>query len=318
MRYCSVGPLGATQLGRVLRETPYDVLWLNGFFDREFTIPTLMRRRSGLVPVRPTLISPRGEFGSGALGLKSGRKRAYLSLVHRAGLLHGVALHATNEDEKAHSQAVLPKQPVEVAPNIRLLPELPPPLKPDPNRLRIAFVGRIARIKNLDFALEVLKHVKAPVRLEILGPAEDAAYWSQCQEIAAGLPPYIEVVPRGEVANKAVSAALAESDIFLLPTRGENFGHAIFEALAHGVPALISDATPWRDLENAHAGWNLPLNSPLAFAERIDAYRTLSAQERAQYRLGARRRAERWVNESGAIERNASMLYDLVKQAEIG
>jgi glycosyltransferase involved in cell wall biosynthesis len=62
---------------------------------------------------------------------------------------------------------------------------------------------------------------------------------------------------------------LQRSHIFALPTTGENFGHAIFEALAAGRPVLISDQTPWRHLRQAEAGWDIPLNASAEFRNAI-------------------------------------------------
>src|SRR5262249_46684314 len=45
------------------------------------------------------------------------------------------------------------------------------------------------------------------------------------------------------------------------PTLGENFGHAIFDALAVGCPVIVSDATPWQELSGKGAGWSLPLEA---------------------------------------------------------
>ena len=47
-----------------------------------------------------------------------------------------------------------------------------------------------------------------------------------------------------------VHQTLSDYHLFFLPTLGENFGHAIFEALSVGVPVLISDQTPWTDVVN--------------------------------------------------------------------
>jgi hypothetical protein len=45
-----------------------------------------------------------------------------------------------------------------------------------------------------------------------------------------------------------------------MATWGENFGHSIAEALNHGLPVVISDRTPWRNLHKISAGWDIPLN----------------------------------------------------------
>ena len=63
----------------------------------------------------------------------------------------------------------------------------------------------------------------------------------------------------GEVKHEKLHALLHEYDVMLLPTLGENFGHAIIEALDAGLPVVISDRTPWRNLEQAGVGADLPL-----------------------------------------------------------
>ena len=57
---------------------------------------------------------------------------------------------------------------------------------------------------------------------------------------------------------------------FLFPTGGENFGHVILEALCAGCPVLVSDQTPWRDLEAKGVGWDYPLDEPQRFRSTID------------------------------------------------
>jgi hypothetical protein len=65
-RYLPVGRFGAVGLASLLRSVPHDALWLNSVYDREFTLPALAARRLGAAS-GPTLLSPRGEFGAGAL-----------------------------------------------------------------------------------------------------------------------------------------------------------------------------------------------------------------------------------------------------------
>jgi glycosyltransferase involved in cell wall biosynthesis len=48
------------------------------------------------------------------------------------------------------------------------------------------------------------------------------------------------------------------ASLFLLPSHSENFGLSIAEALAHGVPALVTDTTPWAGLNTTGAGWCVP------------------------------------------------------------
>jgi glycosyltransferase involved in cell wall biosynthesis len=315
VRYCPIGWRGAEGLGEVLRETRHDILWLNGFFDREFTIPTVLLRRFGQIPHKPTILSPRGEFAAGALGLKSVQKKTYLALARRAGLLVDIWVHATSERECVDIRNGFPfAKGYLMAPNVRLLVE---PSQAASSRrdsvCRLAFIGRITRVKNLLYALEHLGSVKARVHLDIYGPIQDASYWQQCQVLIARLPETVTAAYKGEIPNDEVPAVLSQTDLFFLPTMGENFGHAIFEALSCGVPVLISDATPWRDLERQVAGWDLPLSDPRKFVGAIEAFAVLDEAQRTHLRCGARSMAEGHVKSSDAVRMTRAMLGALIE-----
>ncbi len=312
--YCPPTRAGAKGLGQLLRETAHDILMLNGFYDRDFTIPALMLGRFGTTPRKPVILSPRGEFGCGAAQLKPRRKSAWRTLAHRARLLSQVWPHATSEAERADLERGFPwTRQTLIAPNVRR------PISPaarrreaDPGILRIVFLGRISRVKNLDYALAVLQRVVGRTAFEIFGPIEDAAYWAECRALIASLPANITVRYRGEIANSAVPEILAEADLFFLPSRSENFGHAIFEALSCGVPVLISDTTPWRGLAERAVGWDLPLNDPQAFAARIDAFAAASRLARDTYSRSARLHAEAWVRDSDAVRKSREMLFHVL------
>jgi glycosyltransferase involved in cell wall biosynthesis len=308
--YLQPGKLAPRGLLRKIRRLSPDVLWLNGFFDREFTLPVLLARRFGRLTEVPVLLSPRGEFSSGALRLKPARKRTYLSLVQAMRLTEGVMLHATSEAEALAIQAALPRHDrIAIAPNIRPLLQ-PQPHQPEPT-LRLAFLGRITSIKNLAFALRVLQDVQTPVQFDIHGPIEDEDYWRMCLTMASELPPHVGITHHGPYANADLSGVLSRTDLLFLPTAGENFGHAIFEALSCGVPALISDRTPWRDLATARAGWDLPLEDPQAYATVIDSFAAMDETSRTEWRNGARSQAEAVVASSDAVARNRALLEDL-------
>ena len=307
---------GADGLGRLLRETPYDILMLNGFFDREFTLPTVLMRKAGLIPKVPTLLSPRGEFGGGALSLKAPVKQAWLAMVRLAGLLKGVTLHATSEEEATDIHARLPFAPRPlVAPNIRPLFEQPPDRAKTANVLSLVFLGRITPVKNIDYAIKALSLAKTPARFDIIGPASDPAYAKVCEDLAAGLPGHLQVTFLGEIANDDAPAVMAGYDLMFMPTLGENFGHSIFEALGAGTPVLISNRTPWRDLEARHAGFDLPLADPAAFAAAIDRYAALTEAGRKLWRDGARAEAERATRASNAVALSRQMLETVAGQA---
>jgi glycosyltransferase involved in cell wall biosynthesis len=91
------------------------------------------------------------------------------------------------------------------------------------------------------------------------------------------------------VSHEKVAGLFSTNHLFYFPTLGENYGHVICEALAAGCPALISDRTPWRGLERAGAGWDLPLESPERFRAAIQRAVDMTHEELLAAAANARR-----------------------------
>lgn len=311
-RYLPVGRTGAQGLAKLLRDTPHDILLLNGFFDREFTIPALIARRLGRTSRAQVILSPRGEFSGGALGLKGGRKAAYRQLVTLAGLMRGVTFHVTSEAERSDVRAAFPAHRIELIGNAR--PAFPLPThrpRGEGEPFRAAFLGRISPVKGLDVALETLAQVRAPVAYSIYGPISDPAHWAHCRELIAALPSHVTAEHRGELTNAEVAEAMAGQDLMFMPSRSENFGHAIFESLCSGTPVLIGTETPWRNLAADHAGFDLPLDNRAAMAGAIDTLAQLPAAELAAWRHGARARAEAFLAGNEAAAEMTALFQEL-------
>jgi glycosyltransferase involved in cell wall biosynthesis len=81
----------------------------------------------------------------------------------------------------------------------------------------------------------------------------------------ATLPANTRVRYKGKIEHEGVAQVFAENDLFLFPTLGENYGHVICESLMSGCPVLISDQTPWRNLEAEGIGWDIPLDDAERF-----------------------------------------------------
>ncbi len=192
----------------------------------------------------------------------------YVAIAKALGLYSDVVWQATGVSEVSdiYRQFAAPDRDdlrVVVAPNIPSLAggsrAAEQRYSKVPGRLRVAFLSRITRKKNLDGALRVLMHVEGEIQFDVYGTLEDSTYWAECVDIIKSLPQNIQVRYLGPIEHTLVSKVLAGYDLFFLPTLGENFGHVILEALAAGCPVLVSDQTAWKDLENKGVGWDLPL-----------------------------------------------------------
>lgn len=292
IRYCSPGMQGMRALAATIRETPHDLLYLNSFFSARFSVGPLFARRLGLLPKVPTVLAPRGEFSRGAFALKGVKKRAYIELGRSFGMFRGLHWHASTEFESRDIRGLLDVDAMSISTAI----DLPAPLSDAPpahcprvptEPLRVVFLSRITPMKNLDFAIEVLSGIDLPVTFSIVGPEEDAAYSARCRALAAGLPDTVKVEWVGAKPPEAVPQTMADHDLFFLPTLGENFGHVIAEALGAGTPVLLSDTTPWRGLEVAGVGRDLPLSDVERFREALRVAWHQSPEDAAQMRRRA-------------------------------
>lgn len=310
--YASRASLGPVALTRLIRRTPHDLLYLNSFFDPVFTIQPLIARRLGALTASPVAIAPRGEFSVGSFGLKRRKKNAYLGFARLVGLYRGMVWQASSEYEAAEIEGALGATASElvIAPNVpkRRSESTPNGSSRTPGeRLRIIFLARIAREKNLHYALRVLRDVRSPIRFTICGPVRDEGYWAECRVMLAELPEHVEVNVRGGVGAGEVADILARHDLLLLPTSGENYGHVIAESLDVGTPVLISNLTPWRELETAGVGWDLPLAEPERFARCIERCAGLAPEAYEAWRGRVRERAAAWIEDEDVIEANREL-----------
>lgn len=260
--------------------TQADLLYLNSFFARRYSILVLLLRRLWLFRPKSVLLAPRGEFSVGALQIRKWRKQAYIALARRAGLYANVLWHASSQFEEqdihnafCNGESIAVAGPIavqEAGRKLRIMTALDMPGAACASRdsrkgakaagsIRLAFLSRICRKKNLDGAISMLRDLYGDVQLHIYGPIEDHDYWKACQDLISQLPPNIEVRYRGEAHHDLVHHVLSEYDALLFPTHGENYGHVIHEALSAGCPVIISDQTPWRALESLGVGWDVPL-----------------------------------------------------------
>ena len=286
--YASPGFLSWKNIRQQLKIVHPDFIYLNSMFSRFFTIYPLLQAGKGQLPGK-IILAPRGMLKQSALQFKQQKKTIYLSLFKWLGLHKGIRFHVTDSTESADvrrqfgesaSTHLVSNFPGSVT-------DYPGSLSKKPGMVSIIFVGRIHPIKNLDYLLEILPQLTGNISLTVVGNEEDQAFAQHCKNLADKFPATITVDFAGEIPNHQLGALIAQHHIFALPTRGENFGHAIFEALRAGRPVLISDQTPWRNLPKRKAGWDLPLDNKNAFTAALQQAIDLDQATYNEWSIGA-------------------------------
>lgn len=323
VRYMPPGAVSLRALEQLVRQVSADVLYLNSFFDLRFTQKIFWLRRTGRLGDVPIVLAPRGEFSAGALGLKSVKKGAYLKLAKVLGLYENLLWQASTTYERADIRRHLPfvsdeciHEALNLAPAGVRAP-VGPPVRAPGEPLKVCFLSRISPKKNLDFALRVLAQAKTSILFTIYGPKSDPGYWMECEALVAKSPHNVLVTYGGEVHPSKVRELLAQQELFFFPTRGENYGHVIHEALDAGLPVLISDQTPWTDVTVRQVGWILPLEDEAAFARRIDDFARSDAGSVAEMRLRAQAFARERSEDEAALEANRRLFLKAISKRTV-
>lgn len=272
---------------REIRRGRPSCVYLNSLFAPTSGLLPIILWKCGLLGHTRLVVAPRGQLDAGALTLSARRKRIVLRLLLALRLLDRIRWHATSADEADRIRKIV-GTPADVV----VLPPLPDAtfrtrLPSRPHRpLRLVFISRISPKKGLLVALEALKHVSEPLRFDVYGPEDDAEYARKCHQTAADIPSQHRVQFHGPLSHSDVSEVLETADAFVLPTLGENFGHAIFEALAAGCPVVIGEGTPWGSAMALGAGLLVNPLDPLDVASAIETL-ALDAAESWQERSEA-------------------------------
>lgn len=310
--YASPSMFSVTGFKKILNARPHDILYLNSFFSTHSTGVLLLLRRLGLIKTRPVVIAPRGEFSPGALCLKAAKKRIYIMVAQFLCMYHGLIWQASSECEAQDIRNVMGSiaRYILVAPD--LLSAAPVVGKVDSgiekdkdrgNRLHLVFISRISPMKNLDYLLTILQKVSAPLDLSIYGPLEVPEYWAACERLIGEMPANIMVQYRRELTPEEVPKVFAEHDVFFFPTRGENFGHVIYESLAAGTCVVLSDQTPWKADKNG-AVEVIPLDDADAWTASLEQWAARSQEDLTKCREVALTYARDYLATSPAVEQN--------------
>lgn len=287
---------------RIVKDAAPDLIYMNGFFCT-LTIHVLLLRMLRLLPKIPYILAPRGEFNPGALEIKSWKKKPFLELVSHIGLYNGVTLHASSEHEKENTSTILGAQKIWVA-SLQVAVEVTAKTQlelmaraKDRGEAKFVCISRITKMKNIEFLIDRLMNVKGRVIFDLFGPLQEPEIWTRCMRKIKRLPENITVNYRGEIEHKLVAETLSKYEFFVMPTLGENFGHSILEAMAVGLPVIISDRTPWTGLGQKRCGRDVPLEDEQQWTEVLQWAVDMRADEYEELVRGAVKFASEFTTE---------------------
>ncbi|RAU83282.1 glycosyltransferase [Pontibacter arcticus] len=308
--YFSAAHLKYKSLFNVIKQVGPDVAFINGIYSLYFSIlPLFILKRLNHQKI---IVSARGMLAQSAINVKGGKKKLFLKAIKASGLYKGIRFHATNEEEeKAIGNAISPTANVVIAPNLpKLTDEVAHVLRnKQRGQLNLVSIARISPEKNTKYALALLADYKGSehINFDIYGPVYNADYWQACEEVIRQLPDNIKVKYKGSVQSDKVAATLSHYHALFLPTQGENFGHIILESFTAGCPVIISDQTPWRNLEKDKLGFDLPLAEPNKFRQAIQQLTQMDQQEYNIWSERAYFYGNKFINNAEPVQLNRLM-----------
>lgn len=313
VQYLSKDQIRLSEVKAIVREVNPDCIFVNSYFST-LTIFVLILRKFGALRNIPVIIAPQGELTEGGLEMKRTKKLAYLRFAASLHLYRDIVWRTTSDIESKEVERAKGE-----GGRIFVAPDLPPrsiftgysqdqkPYKKS-GEVKLVYLSRIHPIKNLIFLLELLGNLQGRISLDVYGPVDASPeYVHACHELIAALPDNIDVTLLGGLDHEKVVQTLVEHHFFILPTQSENFGHVFIEALSAGCPLIISDRTPWLELETKGVGWDIPLEDRAKWIDVISRCVEMDQEAFSAISSTARGFAENWIADDAVEEANRTV-----------
>lgn len=241
----------------------FDLLHITGIWNFPPVVASYFARKLN----KPYIVSPRGSLYPYTFNKKSWKKKPYYHFVVDKMLHRASAIHYTTEDEKKQCHEYLGlKNAAVVVPNGLDLEAATPGSKEEfisrypelTGKKILLFLGRLNWKKGLDILIEdfgMLCTARQDVHLLMVGDDDGDGYATKVQSWVRDQGLSRHVTFTGHLNGREKYDALAASDMFVMPSYSENFGMSAVDAMAAGVPVIISDKVGiWREVSNHRAG----------------------------------------------------------------
>jgi len=219
-------------------------------------------------------LAPHGEFSDAAFNIRKTKKKIYLfvfKLIYNPDFVHWIFTDKSELDDLNNKLSIQINNYsiIKDLPEISSFKHVEFNIDKTSNNLNVVFISRISPVKNLDLALKIINKINIPIKFDIYGPIGDLNYWKRCKSIIKSMNSNC-VEYKGSLEPNEVPTIFSKYHLYLNPTGGENYGYTIVESLLQGTPILLSDKTPWNDLEQNGWGWNVPLEDIEGFKDKIE------------------------------------------------
>ena len=232
------------------------------------------------------IVSPIGALEPWSLSQKKLKKKIAWHLYQKKLLNNVDIIHATSEIEAKNIRMKKISTKIEVIGhglpidyNFRLK------LKLNEKKI-IIFFSRIHNKKGLIELISVWKNLKNKMNweLHIYGPITDQSFFKEMMDDIKKFKLEHCIFYFGSIFDKDKQKKIFnEADGFILPSKSENFGISIGEALSFGLPVLTTFQTPWKIINSFNAGYVFNF-SKQDIQSNVDKFMELSDEER--YKMG--------------------------------
>lgn len=238
-----------------------DIVHVHGLWQDPSWVAIKRTRHEG----KPYLMQPHGFLEPERLKISKWKKRIVSSLIERSNLNHAACVIATAESEKLGIEQYGVKAPIEIVPigidavaidAARQDRQLLEKWGLNPSKKTLLYFSRLTPIKGLDLLAQAwarLGQFHRDWQLFIAGP-NDRGYATEIQDLYGRTVTDGSVTFSGPIYGAEKSILLKSVDAFVLPTRSENFGIAVQEALAAGLPVVCTKGAPWKVIADEGAG----------------------------------------------------------------
>ncbi len=240
-------------MNRFLNQSDYDLYHTNGMWMHCNHETCVAARRKG----KPYVITPHGMLYPQALARSAWKKRLLLRFGGVARDLRLAAcIHATCMVEMKHYKALGYGNPVAVIPNPVPIPSNYPLERTGKPKKGIGYLGRLHPYKRPDALIKAWARLKEETKdgeliLMGKGTADYERYLrGLVEELRLRNVRFLGMVTGGEKFN-----VLSSLRALCVPSKTENFGMTVAEALIAQTPVICTNTAPWEDLNTYHCGW---------------------------------------------------------------